>query len=263
MGNGSYNSLIGQIAFCKMQSFDTKSRSTSGSVPMFMDGRISFGVGLSDINMREVPYFRCGECLQITQMKPFYPWNLELTAWTEHPIPVRPFTVMVFDQCTDPICTRDYLDFDIYNPLQPVSHGNPQGITWTSIPCPVQHGETIEYLFCTSQSCHVQDPSDNTTLRKLASPSLTLYYWSITIRNTRLPIKSVIIQYQGQYFSLRLENAWIWDLGPFFLDEDVVLWMEDSQGLSTEDTISFSTLLDQATTPGYHGGLLIRSGVQN
>jgi hypothetical protein len=150
-GNGSYNSMVNQIGFCRMQSFDTQSRSTSTSVPMFMDGRISFGVGLSDINMKEVSYFRCGECLQVLGMKPFYSWNKELTKWTESTERAQtadsssrflPFIVMVFDQCTDPICTRDYLDFDIYSALQPVSHGNPTNIEWISVPCPILYMNT-------------------------------------------------------------------------------------------------------------------------
>lgn len=35
-----------------------------------------------------------------------------------------PFIAMVFDQCTDPICDQTgYLDFDVYNELQPVFNG--------------------------------------------------------------------------------------------------------------------------------------------
>jgi hypothetical protein len=35
-----------------------------------------------------------------------------------------PFLAMVFDQCTDPICDQTgYLDFDVYNELQPVFNG--------------------------------------------------------------------------------------------------------------------------------------------
>jgi hypothetical protein len=49
----SYNSFVGQIGFCRLQSFDTYSRSSSESVPMFLDGRISFGVGLSNENMKQ------------------------------------------------------------------------------------------------------------------------------------------------------------------------------------------------------------------
>jgi hypothetical protein len=272
-GNGSYNSMVNQIGFCRMQSFDTQSRSSSGSVPMFMDGRISFGVGLSDMNMKEVSYFRCGECLQVLDMKPFYSWNNELTEWTERTEWTEnadssslflPFIIMVFDQCTDPICVRDYLDFDIYSALQPVSHGNPTNIEWISVPCPILEEETIEYLFCLSTSCHVEDPEDtNMTLRRRTAPSLIVYYWSLTIRNTRIPILSVIAQYQNDFFFLKRQNAWVWDFGPFDLEEDIVLTMEDKEGEYIQDTIKMSDYLDKNTTNGYHGGILISSSVQN
>ena len=37
-----------------------------------------------------------------------------------------PFLAMVFDQCTDAICDQTgYLDFDVYNELQPVFNGEP------------------------------------------------------------------------------------------------------------------------------------------
>ena len=278
--------MVNQIGFCRMQSFDTQSRSTSTSVPMFMDGRISFGVGLSDINMQEVSYFRCGECLQVLGMKPFYSWNKELTKWTESTERTEwtertertewteraqiadssfiPFIVMVFDQCTDPICARDYLDFDIYSALQPVSHGNPTNIEWISVPCPILEGETIEYLFCLSTSCHVENPEDtNMTLRMRTDPSLTVYYWSLTIRNTRIPILSVIAQYQNEFFFLKRQNAWVWDFGPFDLEEDIVLTMEDKEGEYIQDTIKMSDYLDKNTTNGYHGGILISSSIQN
>jgi len=276
MGNGSYNSMVNQIGFCRMQSFDTQSRSTSTSVSMFMDGRISFGVGLSDMNMQEVSYFRCGECLQVLGMKPFYSWNQELTEWTEwtertewteiadSSSPFLPFIVMVFDQCTDPICTRDYLDFDIYSPLQPVSHGNPTNIEWISVPCPILEGETMEYLFCLSTSCHVEDPEDtNMTLRRMTAPSLTVYYWSLTIRNTRIPILSVIVQYQNEFFFLKRQNAWVWDFGPFNLEDDIVLAIEDKEGEYIQDTIKMSDYLDKNTTKGYHGGILISSSISS
>lgn len=268
IGNGSYNSMVNQIGFCRMQSFETKSRSTSGSVPMFMDGRISFGVGLSDRNMKEVSYFRCGECLQVLGMKPFYSWNQELTEWVDiidnSSLPFLPFIVMIFDQCTDPICTRDYLDFDIYNPLQPVSHGNPRNIQWISVPCPLVEGETMEYLFCLSTSCHMDDPEDtNMTIRMRTAPSTTVYYWSLTIRNTRIPILSVLVHYQNEWFILKLQNAWVWDFGPFNVEEDIVLTIEDKEGMYNEDTIKLSEYLDKNTTKGYHGGILIPSSIQN
>ena len=39
-----------------------------------------------------------------------------------------PFIAMVFDQCTDPICDQTgYLDFDVYNELQPVFNGTSGG----------------------------------------------------------------------------------------------------------------------------------------
>jgi hypothetical protein len=145
-----------------------------------------------------------------------------------------------------------------------VSHGNPTNIEWISVPCPILEGETIEYLFCLSTSCHVEDSEDtNMTLREMTAPSLTVYYWSLTIRNTRIPILSVFIHYQQQSFILKRQNAWVWDFGPFGLEEDIMLTIKDSEGAYTQDTIKMSDYLDKNTTKGYHGGILISSTIQN
>ena len=142
----SYNSFIGQVGFCRLQSFDTVSRSTSESIPMFMDSRISFGVGLSDENMKLSNSFLCGACLNVTYVDNFYQWNNEITEWKDIAQPNQSFIAIVMDQCTDAVCKLNYLDFDIYSPTQPVMYGNPYNVQWHYTPCPIQNGETFEYI---------------------------------------------------------------------------------------------------------------------
>lgn len=255
----SYNSLIQQIGFCRMQSFDTVSRSTSESVPMFLDGRILMGVGLSDVNMKSSDAFLCGACLEVTHVENFYEWNSELTQWGL-PIPQSPppFLVMVMDQCTDPVCTRDYLDFDIYNPQQPVMNGNPYHVEWSLVPCPVYDDEPIEFLLCTAQTCHVDDPQEVTVgdIIPLIPTSTPLEYWSLTIRNTALPLKQVMVEYQGTDYPLRLENAWVWDQGPFLFNVTIQIHITtvDQNDRRVQHILEMPPP-DAPTSSGYRGGI--------
>lgn len=247
----SYNSLIQQIGFCRMQSFDTISRSTSESVPMFLDGRILMGVGLSDENMKSSDAFLCGACLEVTHVENFYEWNSELTQWGL-PIPNSPppFLVMVMDQCTDPVCTRDYVDFDIYNPHQPVMNGNPYHVEWNLVPCPVHDDEPPQFLLCTAKTCHVDDPQDAIP----TAPAAPLDYWSLTIRNTKLPLKQVLVEYQGTDHPLRLENAWVWDQGPFFLNATIPITTIDQNDRHVHHILVMPPP-DSPSSPGYRGGI--------
>jgi hypothetical protein len=256
----SYNSFIGQVGFCKLQSFNTISRSTSDSIPMFLDGRISFGVGLSDFNMQQSNSFLCGACINVTRIENFYEWNQELTEWQGSWPQCKSFTVMVMDQCTDPVCIQDYLDFDIYNALQPVANGNPYSVQWNFIPCPVLANETIDYLLCTATTCHLQDPVEQTVAQVIGDD---VYYWALTIRNTRIPISIVLLHLNnGTTIELELENAWIWDHGSFDLKEGLNITIVDAENKMLHDFIQLPSL-DQNTSNGYHGGIIISSKLQN
>lgn len=242
----SYNSMVKQVGFCRMQSFDTVSRSTSESVPMFLDGRVLMGVGLSNENMKSSDAFLCGACLRVTRVENFYEWNTELTVWGK-PVAATPFLVMVMDQCTDPVCTRDYLDFDVYSDQQPVMHGNPYHVEWTLVPCPVTENEPLEYLLCTATTCHADDPPNRTVGDVLSRDAED--YWSLTIRNTRLPLRNVMVEYQGRLVPLRLENAWVWDQGPFSLRNGLNITIDEKHvRLKIPDT-------HQPASTGYRGGI--------
>jgi len=252
--NATYNSLIRQVGFCRMQSFDTVSRSTSESVPMFLDGRILMGVGLSNENMKSSDAFLCGACLRVTHVENFYEWNSELTQWGGMiPGSPPPFLVMVMDQCTDPVCTRDFLDFDIYHEHQPVMNGNPYHVEWTLVPCPVKEEEPMEYILCTATTCHADDEAQNLTVGDVISTPVE--YWSLTIRNTRMPLTQVLVEYQGTFIPLRLENAWVWDQGPYSLKDgiDLHLYQQDHPQILNE--VLEMPSLDTPTSIGYRGGI--------
>lgn len=244
--NATYNSFIRQIGFCRMQSFDTISRQTSNSVPMFMDGRVLTGVGLSEQNILSLDGANpCGMCLEIQKAQ-----NLLI----DNGVPTLPFTAMVFDQCTDPVCTLDFIDFDIYTPTQPVEQGNPYGIEWSVIPCPVAPTEKWEYILCTNVSCHEHDLEFRKVKEIIKEP---VYYWSLTLRNTRLVINSVNVWYSGVMYGLRLENGWVWDFGAYDLYDGIHLLID---GVYEEQLIVEP---EEDTLPGYRGGILIHSIHQN
>lgn len=257
MTNATYNSFRQQIGYCKMQSFETVSRSTSGSVPMFMDGRIRFGVGLSDFNMRASDAELCGMCLRVTSVDNFFEWNEDLTEWLgpiQQPVD---FLVMVFDRCPDEICIQDFLDFDIYSPLQPVARGNPTHLSWTQVPCPVAPHEKIEYLICTSYSCNQQNPAQQTTLELL---NKTHYYWTITFRNIRVPIGSATVHYEGRDYPLRKENSWTWDGELYNLWKGINITFVSVENKVLRDFIQMDSF--RVPKSEYHGGILVQSELQ-
>jgi len=248
----TYNAFIQQIGFCRMQSFDTVSRETSNSVPMFMDGRVTVGVGLSDINFQamqgDTGAFACGMCIEVTK--------------AENSIYHTPFIAMVFDQCTDPICEINFLDFDVYTPTLPVSGGNPSAIEWTTVPCPVHEEETWEYLLCLRDTCHENDAEGRTLQDLLREP---VYYWSLTLRNTRWPIQQVaVLDENHDIHTLRLENAWVWDFGRFDLSNGIHLYVLSWDNIGGDVFEEFVNVTAHGmVAPGYRGGILVSSIHQN
>jgi len=243
----TYNSFRQQIGYCMMQSFDTLSRNTSMSVPMFMDGRISFGVGLSNKG-EETEAFPCGMCINITEAHDFFQWNPEITEWIDEWPVHDSFLAAVFDQCTDPICTDHFLDFDVYSVTQPVQHGNPRNISWHIVPCPLHPSETFEYIVCTSSSCHAHDDYHQATLH----PGI-VDYWSIVIRNLRYPLKAV----WANNVPLLAESSWSYSNLPMNLSRDIHLTMIDYQDNIFHDTINIP--LQGTISPEYRGGIFIHS----
>jgi hypothetical protein len=210
---------------------------------MFVDGRVSFGVGVSHANMTgEV--FGCGRCLNVTRIENFYRFNPSLTRWNRRPHhPVESFVAMVFDDCTDPVCAPGYLDFDIYSPDQPVFNGNPYGIVWGFVPCPVLPGETIEYIVCAGDLCNRDGPM----------PGL-VYQFSLTVRNSRLGIRSVAVNGTA----LALENAWVYH-GPTVPVGSFEVALTDEQGKTHLETIHWK---DGKKKKGYLGAVFFGSTIQ-
>lgn len=258
--DGSYNSFVKQIGYCKMQSFTTTSRNTSASVPMYMDGRISFGVGLSHKNAIESDLNLCGACMNITSIENFYSWDPQLVSYRYDPWPLDHFFLaMVFDDCEDPICTNDFLDFDIYSATQPVKLGNPRNIQWHFIPCPVRKDEFIEYLICTATTCKQQDIHSLTIPEIIHDP---VHFWSITFRNFRIPIKNVSVHYHDTEYFLKRQNSWVWDYHIYDLQKGITMSFWDAEGHKYDDHINLRELGDRKNE-AYHGGILVPSLLQN
>jgi hypothetical protein len=235
----SYNSFRTQVGFCKMQGFDTVSRSTSGGIPTFLDGTIHIGAGLSNVQFNN-SVTNCGRCIRVHQVDGFALFNRELTAWTGGSS--FPFLVSVFDQCTDAVCTSGFLDFDIYSMTQPVSGGNPRNLLWDFIPCPVR-GPT-ELLFCLSDACSVDKQEGRSTAEVLAASSPS--YFSVFVRNRRVPPTTVAVNGTP----LRDQQGWVWDHGVFDFTASFTVQIMDEERYTVR-------LLDHAPTTGYRGGILI------
>jgi hypothetical protein len=211
---------------------------------MFLDGRVTIGVGLSQDEFRDVS--SCGRCLLVTGGKNIWKWDHELVSWDTKDIDY-PFIAMVFDQCTDPICHDRFLDFDVYSPTQPVEQGNPYDITWEYTDCPVHDNEPVEILWCFGTACNA--PAE--------IPPESSYYWSVTIRNHRRPFKNIEAWYQERYWSLRKNNGWVWDYGIWFLNQTVSLRLTDISDQTYTATFSSGDVL-----PEYYGGMLLGVSLQ-
>lgn len=266
MVDGSYNSFLQQVGFCKMQTYDTLSRTTSIGPTMFMDGRVKFGVGLSDVQFQGSAS-SCGKCINISHIDNFFTFNDELTNWNYDSPIETPFTVFVMDQCKDPICTSKFLDFDIYNLYQPVANGNPRSIEWEFIPCPVNE-DKIEILACLGpNSCNVHDLEERSYI-KMINEAVDSGYWYCHIRNHRLPIVNVSVTFGSTenetYMQLEDNNGWLWnhyddrkklkDTWNFFLTT--------ADGVTKQFTWKWKEKMNMTTTYGYRGGIIIQTDIQ-
>jgi hypothetical protein len=265
MINGSYNSFLEQVGYCKLQGYDTISRSTSSSPLMFIDGRVRFGVGLSDVQFRGSTS-SCGRCLNVTRIQNFFEFNQQLTKWDYDRPVVTPFTAFVMDQCTDPICTTKYLDFDIYNIGQPVAYGNPYNIEWEYIPCPVEN-DTMELLLCLGpESCNKQDLEDR-PITQLKKDAIDSGYWYSHVRSSRMPITKVDVTYgsldSDKSYELEDNIGWKWvgkdaDLG----NDKWVFTIHSEENVTRHFILDWSKYNNTRSTRGYRGGVIISTDIQ-
>lgn len=260
VNGGSYNSLLHQVGYCKAQSFETISRNTSSSPSIFQKGKVLFGVGLSHVQFQR-SIVSCGQCIQVLTVDRFYHFNTELTAWNYQKPHKGNFTVMVFDECTDPICESGFLDFDIYHERQPVAYGNPTDLTWQFVPCPVGIGDTIEFLFCMGyESCREQD-LEGRSIQEMHDNAFHENWLTVYPRNFRVAITQVYIQGEP----LEDNQAWVWtsmDYQKLKPLEWLVEWT-NQDGTTQSWTLDWSVHLTNKTTFGYRGGIVVHTQQQN
>jgi hypothetical protein len=258
---GSYNSFLQQVGFCKAQSFDTISRSTSSTPSLFQSGKVLFGVGLSHVQFQR-SIISCGRCIQILTIDRFYEFNQEVTEWFYDNHQHGNFTVMVFDECTDAICTSGFLDFDIYNERQPVAYGNPTNLSWSFVPCPIGDQETIEFLLCMGyDSCQASN-AEGRTVEELYDQAVQDQWFTLYPRNFRIPITAIHIQGEP----LQDSQSWIWISSSYDerLAEPVWLFEWTNQDGSQQSwKLDWTHYVGNISTPGYRGGFIVSTNVQN
>ena len=263
-GQGTYNSFIQQVGFCKQQGFDTVSRQTSHAPPVFLDGRVWIGVGLSNVEFQDTTA-SCGRCLNVSAIENFWTLGDDLTTWDyDTPWPSdRSFLAMVMDRCADPICTSGFLDFDVYDAHQPTRYGNPHGVVWSFVPCPVGN-DPIELLVCLGPfSCQVDFP-EGRMWEEVWQDALRTGYFSMYVRNTRLPVTGVHVHVEGEE-AVALRDAQGWQFSGFgtVLDGDWLVKLLSIEGVVRTTTLRWTQYdMTQATSPGYRGGLLLLTDIQ-
>ena len=266
---GTYNSLVEQTAYCKLQGFHTNSRISSKSPKMFQDGRVKFGVGLSHKqfgSLQETSWMNsvegsltCGMCIEVLEIENMPEFNNELTDWNYLQEIKTPFIAMVFDQCKDDICKSGFLDFDIYNNLQPVSFGNINNIKWKAVECPVQE-DKLEYLICSQNTCNFSDKKQNKFINVFSRN-----WFSLIIRNNRIPILELYLynDIQKQYIKLEYKSSIGYVSENFSQNENKLkLKMVSYDQKEYFDIIDLNKYFNLDTTEGYNGGMLIEGNIQ-
>lgn len=260
--NATYNSLIRQVAFCKIQGYNTVSRYTSGGPSLFTSGDVWIGAGLSKTLFGNGS--ACGMCMEILGADNFSEGNWNLTSFKHARHTNRSFIAMVFDECTDPICTTfdGFLDFDVYSPEPPVPYGNAYNVHWRPIPCPVfyENGEIkhkLEYLICNPTTCNVNDSDEVRPLYEDFNPS----FFGIIVRNSRLPITAVkLLGYDLQYIT---GFGWTWNRAdPYPSKENFVLKITASDGSTITEVLDYDRVMTTQSRKGYHGGVIIQGHKQ-
>lgn len=259
--NATYNSLNKQVAYCKMQGFDTVSRSTSEGPSLYTSSDVWIGVGLSD---NQFNGSTCGMCIQVEKIHNMRGGNNELTIFDDS-IPKVPFIAMVFDECKDPICLTDgFLDFDVHTEVPPVWKGNPYNVTWIAVECPVYHHDTtvlkhrLEYLICNKHSCKYQDQQNwyGKTFLDIWDP----YFFSIIVRNSRVPIVGMRLNNEDLIYTKGL--GWSFSGYYHMNTKHFNLQLYGSDNSTIVDTFSFVDVLNLACYQNYHGGVILKSSLQ-
>lgn len=254
ISGATYNSFREQPGFCFLQGYDTLSRETTGMhSPMFLDGRVWSGVGLSNAQFNN-SVKSCGTCIRVNKID-IQEFDPQLTTWSDHPTLHQERIVVVADQCKDPICRSGWLDFDVYTETFP---DNPKNLEWEFVPCPVLPHEDIGLLFCPSESCQ-RGFQENRTFGQVVEES-SPYFWSLYAHNLKFPLTSVKIE--TPEFSVFLEdtNGWMYRFSQAFdfLSPFKTILCSLTECVET----SIHLRPDDPTTPGFRGGKVVGTGVQ-
>lgn len=249
---GSYNPFLRQVGFCKLQSFDTISRSSSYGPSLLTDGRVKMGVGLSNVQFNN-SISACGRCIEIITINNFYESNYELTSWDYKKKINGKFIVMVMDQCTDPICESGFLDFDIYSD-PPVAFGNPTLLTWQFIQCPIDK-DVRELLICFGYSTCRNNDVEGRTIKELFNNAIKQNSFQVYPRNFENSIINLSVQ--GQF--LEDIQSWRWTSPIVSLINNTtwtVMW-ELLDGQKGKSIIDWTLYFDQKSSNGYRGGFIV------
>jgi len=261
---GTYNDMKYQTGFCKMQGFNTQSRSTSYAPKIVLDGKVNFGVGLSHYQFGSPSNpsiygltegtLVCGMCIQIQNISNLPLFNSELTQY----VPINVTTshiAMIFDQCTDPICNENFLDIDVYAD-NIFTKSNTYNIDWIAIDCPVDEFNELELLICTQNTCNVNDIKYKSVhyFKELFNPT----FFSIIPRNMVRPIREFYIKNENEYIKLEYRSGigYIWE-GKEFINSLLELKLIDVFNNIIYKQYNFTKELLKMPLDDYRGGIII------
>ena len=248
----TYNSFIRQTGYCKLQHFETISRSTSDGVGSYQRGEVLYYVGLNQFYFNHTQR-SCGICLNVTHYENLYDFNEEINQRLELRPPHQSFIVMVADECKDAICQKNFIDIDIYTEKQAPFF---KEIQWYEIPCPIRSTDHVEYLICFSKTCNGEYDSRLQTVKDAYDP----YYFSIVIKNHVYGIMDVRLIFPHTILHLKDGQGAGWTNDKYVEMKDwknVSIHITDKHQNQFKDMIEFNP--DAKLEKRYHGGYIIQS----
>ena len=266
---GTYNNMKRQNGFCKMTGFNTVSRSTSDGPCLFTSGRVKFGVGLSQfefgsqfvqsINNVVEGSIVCGMCINITKISNFPLFNFELNSY-ENINTTESHVAMIFDQCTDPICTSGFLDIDVYDD-NIFTKSNTYNISWNAIDCPTYDNEKIEFLICSTNTCNMQDSKYKNV--SLFENLFNKNYFSIVPRNFKSPIKQLCICVDNNYIELPYVSGNGFTFNGDFNENSLSIRLETIFNETYYENFTMDTIFQMKPLESYRGGVILNKNMES
>jgi len=236
---------------CRMHGNYSVSRSTSDSIPMYLDERIKFTISAtSDFG------FGCGSCvlffLEDDNDRFFLNKQLTRESLTFHHYQNK-FIAVVIDII--PFSETSMILINTYLADAPIQ--NTYMVNYQEHACPHMVDEIVQFLFCTDTLCNRDSNlmwNDSMVFGDVFNP----YYFTVSPRNMKFGFTNIqIVSYKHNYDNLQ-PIEWSMYLFPSFIkDNTFELVCTDRANAIFRFLFSMEEILESRLRPSYYGGILL------